>query len=80
MFIAVTEKSSHQVTMLALTACFLTLVIVIVILIGLYRQWHEMCSPIKPLLSDSVHLLEGGHRSSKGHSVEQLKLSAIVGM
>uniref|UniRef100_A0A1B6E1Y6 receptor protein serine/threonine kinase n=1 Tax=Clastoptera arizonana TaxID=38151 RepID=A0A1B6E1Y6_9HEMI len=73
------ERSVHQATMLILTTCFFTLLVVVVILIGLYRQWHEMCSPIKPLLSDSVHLLEGGHQFNKGYSIEQLKLSAMVG-
>ena len=70
---------SRRETIVVLAACLMSLLGVVVALAGLYRRWSGSCTPTKPLMSDSVHLMEGGNRGNNGHQIEQLKLTALIG-
>lgn len=77
MLAAVATSLSHQETVVLLAACSLTLVAVLLLLFLISRHWQD---PDKGMLSDSVHLMEGGHRGGyKGHIVDHIKLSSVVG-
>lgn len=74
-----TSNLSRRETIVVLAACLMSLLGVVVALAGLYRRWSGSCTPRKPLMSDSVHLMEGGNRGNNGHQIEQLKLTALIG-
>jgi len=72
----VVASLSQRELFVVLAACSLTLVAVFVALFAISRHWRD---PDKGLLSDSVHLMENGHRGNNGQILDHIKLSAVVG-
>lgn len=75
-FAAVVASLSQREMTVVLVACSLTLIAVLVALFAISRRWRD---PDKGLLSDSVHLMENGHRGNNGQILDHIKLSAVVG-